>query len=187
MAPPQTIADVLALLDLASAKDISGRPFAPEPMAPEALAALRLPSGEPLPAELVAWLRFDASWFALDEEGRPRVETLRDVFTRWAAQMADEMSGAPDAPSAAESGPIAWSSERMIEDWISMLPDGRIIDTGAIEVDYIPGSQEHILILDRGQVRVLGCDKRFELWWKYHSLAALVAHWLRLVPDEAAQ
>lgn len=185
MASPQTIAEVLALLDLASpasVQDVAGRPFAPEPLAAEALAALaaqRLPDGSELPAELLEWLRVDASWFALDEEGQLRIETLRQIFARWAEQMADEIEGM----AAEESGPLAWSSERMVEDWISMLPDGRLADAAAVEVDYIPGSQEHILILERGGVRVLACDKRLELWWKYHSLAGMVAHWLRLAPD----
>jgi hypothetical protein len=38
--------------------------IAPSPLAPQAIAALALPSGKPLPPSLLRWLAFDASWLA---------------------------------------------------------------------------------------------------------------------------
>jgi hypothetical protein len=38
--------------------------FTPIPLAPEAVAALALPSGKPLPPSARRWLAFDASWLA---------------------------------------------------------------------------------------------------------------------------
>jgi hypothetical protein len=38
--------------------------LAPKALAPEAIAALALPSGKPLPPSVLRWLAFDASWLA---------------------------------------------------------------------------------------------------------------------------
>jgi hypothetical protein len=38
--------------------------MAPAPLAPQAIAALALPSGKPLPPSFLRWLAFDATWLA---------------------------------------------------------------------------------------------------------------------------
>jgi hypothetical protein len=185
--PAAALAELLPLLEPGVTKDVAGKVLSPEPLGGEVLAALRLPDGGPLPEELGAWLRFDASWFALDDEGGLPIGTLRGVFERWAEDMLGELAAQQaegGEPAAADSGPITWTSEQMVDAWISMLPDARLADAAALELRYTPGSQEHILILEPGVVRVLGSDQRFELWWKYHSLAALVAHWYQLSGEE---
>lgn len=175
MPPLQTIAEMLQHFPSKPPHDITGKQLSPRPLSPDALTALSARRDVPVPAELLDWLRFDASWFPRDDSGHLRIEPLRQLFTRWADETAND-----DDRSPGDSGPIEWTSAQAVEAWIDLLPSPSLAGAPAIELTYTPGSQEHLLILEPSRARVLGCERRFELWWKYDSLTELLNHWLKL-------
>lgn len=162
------LAATIAELSRGARKDVTGAPFVPAPMASAQVQALRLPDGAAMPKELLDWWQFDTSWFPRDEAGAIVVRRVREIFAAWATDTFD-----PTAPDAAE-----WSTEAAVDAWIELLPEPQLADAWAIELTYVPGSQEHLVILDGARTRVLGCERRFELWWKYDSFTELVKDWL---------
>jgi len=168
---------VIERLQRGARKDIAGRAFPPATGIDAAtLDALRLPGGEPIPHELRTWLAFDKNWFGLvDEHDALRCERLRDTLARWAQRPSDD-----DEPISGEDV----SAGDLVGYWIEGLPERSLADAYAIEVRYSPGSQEHILIVDPERVRVLGSHKSIEFWWKYSSLAELVAHWFGFIEKD---
>lgn len=174
-----TLSDTIAKL---RAKEmtlkVQGEDLPPLPLPPERVAALRLPDGSIPPSELLEWLAFDASWFGILRPGTSELAvcTVRDILAAWAEPPPRE--DGDDAPPSGEDV----STEEVLAYFLENLPEPGLADKPAIELTYIPGSQEHVLVLDGDRVRVLGCEKRFEFWWKYGSLDELVTHWFGLAP-----
>jgi len=155
--------------------NVGGEILLPSPLSPERVAALRLPGGSVPPSELLEWLAFDASWFGILRPGTSElaVRTVREILAAWAEPPPRD----DDAPP--QSGEDV-STEEVLAYFLGNLPEPGLADKPAIELTYTPGSQEHVLVLDGDRVRVLGCEKRFEFWWKYESLDELVTHWFGL-------
>ncbi|MFZ6179286.1 hypothetical protein [Nannocystis pusilla] len=144
----------------------------PRPLGPAALARLRLPGGSELPAELAAWLAYDAAWLPLLDPSAPlaaprlNLSPLREILARWLVTPADGASDPAD-PSGAE----------LLAAWIDLLPERGLVEAPSLELP-MSGSQEHVLVLRPGRdPRVLGCDRRYEFWWKYDSFGQFLAHW----------
>jgi hypothetical protein len=148
----------------------------PKPLSEAALAALRLPTGEPVPPELAEWLRYDAPWLKLLDKDQKafRSRPLRKVLEKWLKKM-----------QASEDEDVEEELEELVEivgddvlgHWLKILPEPGLADVYAVEIPSA-GDQEHLLMLEPGRpsVRVLGCHKRIEFWWKYPSFAAYLAH-----------
>lgn len=156
--------------------NVGGEVLPPSPLSPARVAALRLPDGSVPPSELLEWLAFDASWFGILRPGTSElaVRTVREILAAWAEPPPRDDDDAP--PPSGEDV----STQEVLAYFLENLPEPGLADKPAVELTYIPGSQEHVLVLDGERVRVLGCEKRFEFWWKYGSLDELVRHWFGL-------
>jgi hypothetical protein len=148
----------------------------PKRLPSKLLAALRLPKGEPLPADLAEWLRYDASWFKLLKKDQKafRSRPLRKLLESWLKQMRE--SDDEDVEEELEEL-IELVGDDPLAYWLKSLPEPTLADVHAIVVP-TAGDQEHLLMLEPGRksLRVLGCHKRIEFWWKYDSFAAYLAH-----------
>lgn len=135
---------------------------------------LRAPDGTTLPWELRAWLAYDATWLPLLERSEgtaPRLagEPVRAILERWAR----ETLGGDELEVEGERFTVAG----LVEVWLGQLEGPSVADAHAIELPP-SGSQEHLLIVrSEGPSAVIGCHRRFELWWKYPSFGAFLAHY----------
>ena len=148
----------------------------PKPLPANALAALRLPGSEPVPADIAEWLRYDASWLRLLKKGDKafRSKPLRQLLEKWLQKMRD--SDDEDVQEELEEL-VELVGDDVLAHWLGILPDPALADVHAVEIP-TAGDQEHLLMLEPGRksLRVLGCHKRIEFWWKYDSFAAYLAH-----------
>lgn len=144
----------------------------PAPAGARGARRLRLPDGSELPAELAAWLAYDAAWLPLLDPSAPlaaprlNLSPLREILARWLVTPVDGANDPAD-PSGAE----------LLAAWIDLLPERGLAEAPSLELP-MSGSQEHVLVLRPGrEPRVLGCDRRYEFWWKYDSFGQFLAHW----------
>ncbi|APR86088.1 Hypothetical protein A7982_11437 [Minicystis rosea] len=149
----------------------------PKPLPAGVLAGLKLPTGEKLPADLVAWLQYDAAWFPLLKKDQKafRSSPLRKTLQKWLDRMQES-----------DDEDVEEELEELMEDvgddvlgyWLKSLPEPSLADVHAVVLPSPGSDQEHLLMLEPGRktLRVLGCHKRIEFWWKYESFAAYLAH-----------
>ncbi len=123
------------------------------------------------------WLKYDASWFPLLKKGQNafRSAPLHEILEKWL----DEMQKSDDEDVEEELEEIVeLVGDDVLGHWLKNLPDPSLSGVHAVELP-TAGSQEHLLMLEPGRksLRVLGCDKRIEFWWKYESFTAYLAHY----------
>src|SRR5689334_22340773 len=103
----------------------------PRPLGAAALAKLTLPSGGPLPADLMEWLAYDSSWLGLLKRGEPpRFDSapLKKLMERWLKQMRRE----DDGEELEELEELI--GEDVLGFWMKALPDP-ITDVHVIELE----------------------------------------------------
>ncbi len=149
----------------------------PVPLSPDALSLLRMPDGSPLVDELATWLAYDASWLPLLDETRSRFATrpLKAIFAEWAGAM---MEG----QKRPRGGRGPRSAMDLVRIWIDFLPSAALRDVPALLLPQ-SGSQAHVLMFEpgRSELRVLGSQQRFELWWKYQRFSDYAAHYFGFI------
>ena len=157
----------------------------PTPIPAKRLATLRMPTGEPLPADLAEWLRYDASWLGLLKKKQKafRAKPLRELLEATLNEMRE--SDDEDVEEELEELVEDLGDDDVLGFWLKSLPKPGLADVHAIVVP-TAGDQEHFLMLEPGRksLRVLGWHKRIEFWWKYDSFAAYLAHHFGFEPDE---
>jgi hypothetical protein len=174
-----SVTDVIARLRAQgnSVKRYSEEYENPQPLAASVVVALKLPTGESVPADLSEWLQYDASWFPVLEDDNEsfRARPLREVLETWL----DDMRDSDDEDVEEELEEL----EELVGDdvlgyWLKSLPDPALADVHTVELPHPLTDQEPLLMLEPGResLRVLGCHKRIEFWWKYQSFAAYLAH-----------
>ena len=98
----ELVESVIAALEAEEGGLLPGMPTAePEGLAPEAIAALALPDGKPLPPSLARFLAYDASYLdVLDEDGKLAFKKFRDMIveqfdedTAVAADFSEQLPG----------------------------------------------------------------------------------------------
>jgi len=148
----------------------------PKPLPAEAIAALELPGGGAVPDDLAEWLRYAGSWIpVLKKDKRTwRGKPLRKLLAKWLEDMRE--SDDEDVEEELEEI-VEIVGDDVLGYWLSILPDKKLADVHAIEIPSA-GDQENILMLEPGRntLRVLGCHKRIEFWWKYPTFAGYLAH-----------
>lgn len=139
---------------------------------------LRLPNGGAIPRDLATWLQFTASWPPLLDWSQPEAPSLqamplRQLLAEWASdeELVDEFLED-------EVEDLGLSSEtEIVEWWIGLLPSRDLADVQVVQLP--SGDQESLLILEEGreELRVLGCHKFIEFWWKNKTFGDYLRHW----------
>ena len=149
----------------------------PQPL--EDANKLRLPpNGAAMPADLTTWLQYTSSWPPLLDRGTAEAASLlamplRETLTQWASdsEVVEEF-----LEDEVEEFGLA-SEEDIVNWWIGLLPSRDLADVYAVLLP--SGDQECLLMLEEGrdELRVLGCHKFIEFWWKYKTFGEYLRHW----------